>query len=88
MEDIRVADGKYTICLPTEQGETLRALRYGEEWRDLTGDNMVMALASELSEARKEIERLRRDANAADARAGHLREQLEDLQRCVEWGDT
>jgi hypothetical protein len=41
-------DPKYTIIVPetTEEYEEgrFRALRYGEEWRDLTGDGLVLAL--------------------------------------------
>lgn len=47
---IDVADGKYTV-LGIEDGH-LRALRHGEEWRSLTGDNLIFALAVELQEAR------------------------------------
>ena len=34
----------------------LKALRYGKEWRDLCGDNLVYYLALELQEAREKIE--------------------------------
>lgn len=53
---IDVADGKYAV-VGIEDGH-LRALRHGEEWRSLTGDNLILALAQELQEAR---ERLRGD---------------------------
>lgn len=29
-------------------GVNLKALRFGEEWRDLTGDNLVLALVDEI----------------------------------------
>ncbi|MGO2150819.1 MAG: hypothetical protein ACTH32_06415 [Microbacterium gubbeenense] len=51
---IDVADGKYTV-LGIEDGH-LRALRHGEEWRSLTGDNLILALAQELQEARERLE--------------------------------
>jgi len=35
-----------------------RVLRYGEEWRDVTGDNVICGLAWELQESRKRIKRL------------------------------
>ena len=38
----------------------LRALRYGEEWRDCCGDNLVYYLAAELDDARKEITKLQK----------------------------
>lgn len=67
---IDVADGKYTV-VGIEDGH-LRALRHGEEWRSLTGDNLIFALAVELQEAR---ERLRGDAGweyYATAREGYV----------------
>lgn len=35
--------GKCTVVMPNNGG--LHALRYGEPWRDLTGDKLVYALA-------------------------------------------
>lgn len=48
---VEVADGKYAVI----QDETgcLKALRYGEEWRDCYGDNLIYWLAVELDELRK-----------------------------------
>lgn len=40
-------DGKYTIL--SDDGR-MQALRYGEQWRDLTGDNLVGALVSRIEE--------------------------------------
>lgn len=48
--EVSVNDGKYTVVLG-DVGE-LSALRYGEPWRDLTGDNLIYFLALELDEAR------------------------------------
>lgn len=42
------ADGKYTLI--HLNGTGLRALRYGEEWRDLVGDGMVLAMLQEVEE--------------------------------------
>lgn len=42
-------DGKYTIeCC----GGSMKALRYGEPWRDLTGDKLIGALLDELDRIR------------------------------------
>jgi translation initiation factor 2B subunit (eIF-2B alpha/beta/delta family) len=38
-------DGKYTVI---NNNGVLKALRYGEEWRDLTGDNLIGAMLSEI----------------------------------------
>lgn len=45
-----LADGKYTYIF--EDGKQY-ALRYGEPWRDLTGDKFVYCLASEASAAQE-----------------------------------
>ena len=41
-----VGDGKYTIIF--EDSGSMRAKRYDEEWRDLTGDGMVLAMLQEI----------------------------------------
>lgn len=45
--------GKYTVVM--EQDGRLHALRYGEEWRDLVGDKLVLALAQEVELLRSVI---------------------------------
>ncbi len=55
--NVSVYDGKYTVVM--EDGYRLKALRYGEEWRDCVGDNLIYWLAVELQEARDEIARLK-----------------------------
>lgn len=52
---IDVCDGKYTVILG-EFGE-VHALRYGEPWRDLTGDKLVYCLAVELQSLRDELQK-------------------------------
>lgn len=44
---VTVADGKYMVI--HENGLNFRALRYGEMWRDLTGDGLVLALTDALA---------------------------------------
>ena len=46
---IELEDGKYTL-LQNDDGTGLRALRYGEEWRDLLGDNLVAALGHQIQD--------------------------------------
>lgn len=43
--EIVVCDGKYTLIMDPCN---MRALRYGEPWRDLVGDGFVMALGQEI----------------------------------------
>lgn len=45
-ERVTVYDGKYTVVWGGDK--PLRALRYGEEWRDCVGDGLVLALAQEV----------------------------------------
>lgn len=58
---VEVCEGKYSVII--QDDGNLFATRYGDFWRDLTGDKLVFCLAYELMEARAEIECLRnRDA--------------------------
>lgn len=51
---VDVDNGKYTVV----SDPYLRALRHGQPWRDLTGDNLVYFLAAELQAARDKIKEL------------------------------
>ena len=46
---VSVADGKYTVV---HDSAGLRILRFGEPWRDVTGDNVIYSLAAELEALR------------------------------------
>jgi len=48
---VSVYNDKYTVI--QEEDGSLRALRYGEEWRDLCGDGLVLALAQEVDSLRE-----------------------------------
>ena len=48
------ADGKYTLIF--DNAGNFEALRYGDKWRDLVGDGMVLAMLQEVERLR-EIER-------------------------------
>jgi hypothetical protein len=39
----------------SENGAGLKALRYGQEWRDLTGDGLILALAQEIEALRERV---------------------------------
>lgn len=47
---VSVDNGKYTV-IQNDDG-SLKALRYGKEWQDLTGNNLVLALAQALEAER------------------------------------
>lgn len=57
MAGVKVANGKYEVL--HENGAGLRALRYGEPWRDLAGDGLVLALVQEIEELKADAERYR-----------------------------
>ena len=49
---VEVLDGKYTVIQDSKGG--IKALRYGEEWRDCCGDGLILALAQEIYELRQQ----------------------------------
>lgn len=51
--NVSICDGKYTVIQDEKGG--LKALRYGEEWRDCCGDNLIYNLAYEVSKLREKI---------------------------------
>lgn len=46
---IDLCEGKYTVIM-SEDMRTFKALRHGEEWRNLCGDNLIHALVSRIRE--------------------------------------
>ena len=68
-ERLRIAtgDGKYEVV--QEAGGALYANRYGERWRELTGDGLVLALACEIEEAREKIAELEQRLCASEPEA-------------------
>lgn len=59
--DLEVYDGKYRFVFDAKGS---RAYRYGEPWRDCTGDGFVLALAQDLQEARHQRDELRKALEA------------------------
>ena len=67
-------DGKYTVIFDETTGR-LSALRYGEPWRDLVGDGMVLAMLQRVDALQQEVDALQQriDGMKADpALAGDL----------------
>lgn len=69
---IELGEGKYTVVNELNEGGGIRALRYGEEWRDLTGDGMVLALCLE-------IERLQKKLNESEALLSEAHDVMDDV---------
>jgi hypothetical protein len=58
MPRIELMDGKYTVVNELESGGGFHALRYGEEWRSLAGDNLVLAMYEEIERLQAERDEL------------------------------
>lgn len=54
MYKIDLSDDKYTIIEDLENGR-FEALRYGEEWRNLIGDNLILSLVQKVQELEEQI---------------------------------
>jgi hypothetical protein len=56
-----VGDGKYTVIFDDSPGAPHQfvSTRYGEPWRDLCGDGMVLAMLHEIDELKAELYKLR-----------------------------
>jgi hypothetical protein len=63
MIKIELEDGKYTIISELENGGGLTALRYGEEWRNLAGDKLILALTYLVHDLQEENQRLKEIEN-------------------------
>jgi hypothetical protein len=59
---IELDGGKYTVT--HRSGTELQALRYGEPWRDLTGDGLVLALCQEIESLMRAQEVVGNDVRA------------------------
>jgi hypothetical protein len=59
VEKVDLSEGKYTVIL-NDMPHEFKALRYGEEWRDLTGDGMILSMFFKILELQAEVEKLKR----------------------------
>ena len=89
---VTTADGKY-IVTQNNRG-VLSALRYGTPWRDLTGDNLIHALASDLVEARQackcalaDLQGLMPDAEPGGERQHPGWKTMQQLQYVIDQGE-
>lgn len=56
---IDLVDGKYSVIADPGNG-VFKALRYGKEWRSLTGDKLVLGMFDRIVELQEEVARLQR----------------------------
>ena len=54
LREVHLWDGKYTIQISDDM-KVFKALRYGEEWQDLTGNNLIHALFTKVEELEEEL---------------------------------
>ena len=55
-ESISLDDGKYEIIFDqNDRVSEFYALRYGEEWRSLTGDNMVLCMFQRIKDLEEQL---------------------------------
>lgn len=67
MDKIELSDGKYTVINELSEGGGFRALRYGEEWRDLAGDNLIHAMFCEIERLREGLSYISEDYRSFDS---------------------
>lgn len=53
---VSICDGKYTII--QDSSYRSKVLRYGEEWREVTGDNVILGAAFEIEKLKERIKNL------------------------------
>lgn len=84
---VSVENGKYTVQLKYGR---LMALRYGQTWRDCCGDNLILALASEVDRLRNLFthERLAQLDNLVTAAQETRNATLEEGEELFTWIDT
>ena len=58
MKSIKLYDGKYEVLYQSKP-HVFKVLRHGEEWRDLTGDNLVLQMFFRIQELEEEILKLK-----------------------------
>lgn len=63
---LELDDGKYTYIRYEQGGQ--EALRYGDPWRELTGDNLILFLGFKVEELLERNTKLERELNEAKER--------------------
>ena len=52
---IELDNGKYAVMYDESNQYPMKCLRYGEEWRDLVGDNLIFWLCAKIEELEEKI---------------------------------
>ena len=56
MYKLELENGKYTIIEDLNKGK-FEALRYGDDWRSLIGDNLILALVYKVQELEEKLKK-------------------------------
>ena len=56
---IKLDDEKYTIVYNENNQYPVKCLRYGEEYRDLIGDNLIFWLCARIEELEEELDAIK-----------------------------
>lgn len=90
MINVSICDGKYTI-IQDASGRT-KLLRYGEPWRWVTGDNVILGAAYEIEKLQERIKQLEdaRTVAAANSLANMLsyEDAVAKIKQLEEAGDA
>lgn len=69
---IELDNGKYTIVYDETNSFPEKCLRYGEEWRDLVGDNLIFWLCQRIEELEEEIDDMNETLEYYDDNFGNM----------------
>lgn len=58
IQKIILDGGKYTVIYDETNSFPEKCLRYGEDWRDLVGDNLIFYLCNKIKELKEKIDKL------------------------------
>ena len=70
---VSVEGGKYTYVITETNAHVLR---YGELWKDATGDKFTYSMAAEIESLREQVEKLTKELSVLKTTPPHLRQDL------------
>lgn len=84
-DSISLEGGKYTVFQSVASCcYTFKALRYGEDWRDLVGDNLVHSMFHRILELQEELEMTRGQRTESNRRIEELDRENQMLRKELE----
>lgn len=80
---IDLENGKYTVVDSLSEGGRFYAQRYGEDWRDLTGDNLILAMFYEIESLRHEVNQLTDNKEQYDSTIKNMDALADSVRYCI-----